>query len=76
MNSYLLALGLAALPAVSNVVGGLLVDVLPTTKRMLGLVLHVAVGVLLAIASLERFPRITQANPVCITYLHCGENYS
>jgi ZIP family zinc transporter len=50
-------------------VGGLLVDVLPTSKRVLGVALHIAVGVLLAIATLELLPRITQADPVWATWL-------
>jgi ZIP family zinc transporter len=66
MDSYLLVLGLAALPATSNFVGGLFADVLPTSKRVLGAALHIAVGVLLAIIALELLPRIMQTDPVWV----------
>ncbi len=60
MNEYLITLGFAILPGFSNVIGGGLAEVLPISKRTLGLALHVAVGVLLAITTIELIPRIIQ----------------
>lgn len=68
-DEYLLALGFAALPAISNMMSGVLAEVLPTSKRTLELALHIAVGVLLAIAAVELVPRIIQAKPDWIPLL-------
>ncbi len=51
MKEYLITLVFAALPVISNFFGGLLAEVAPSSKRTLGLALHAATGVLLAIAS-------------------------
>lgn len=50
MNDYLMTLGFASLPVLSNIIGGMLAEILPISRRTIGLALHVAVGVLLAIA--------------------------
>lgn len=42
---------------------------MPTSKQTLGLVLHAAAGVLLAIASTELIPKVVIAKPVWATIL-------
>lgn len=69
MNEYLITLVFAALPVISNFFGGLLAEVAPSSKRTLGLALHAATGVLLAIASVELIPRVIAAKPPWITLL-------
>lgn len=69
MNDYPLVLGLAALPALSNFIGGLLAEVLPVSQRTLGLALHVVIGVLLAVLSLELMPRAIAVQPVWVPIL-------
>jgi ZIP family zinc transporter len=69
MKDYPLVLGLAALPALSNFIGGLLAEVFPVSKRTLGLALHVVIGVLLAVLSLELMPRAIAVQPVWVPIL-------
>lgn len=69
MSEYLIVLSFAALPAISNCIGGTLAEVVPLSKRTLGLALHAAVGVLLAIVAVELMPRVTEAKPSWIAIL-------
>ncbi|MEH1866910.1 MAG: zinc/iron permease [Nostoc sp.] len=64
MQEFLFALTLSALPVVSNFMGAMLAEALPSSKQTLGLALHAAAGVLLAIASTELIPRVAYAKPV------------
>lgn len=66
---YLIALAFAALPAIANFLGGWLAEFLPTSKRLLGLALHSAAGVLLAIISVELMPRVMAAQPPWVSVL-------
>jgi len=69
MQEFLFALTLSALPVVSNFIGAMIAEALPSSKQTLGLALHAAAGVLLAIASTELIPRVVMAKPVWATIL-------
>ncbi len=56
MDGYLIALGFALLPAVSNFGGGLLAELVPVREDMLSYALHGATGVVLAVVGLELMP--------------------
>lgn len=60
---YLVVLGLAALPATANVVGGLLAEAVPLSERALSLALHLAAGIVLAVVGLELMPEVLAATP-------------
>lgn len=64
MQEFLFALTLSALPVASNFMGAIIAEALPSSKQTLGLALHAAAGVLLAIASTELIPRVASAKPV------------
>lgn len=49
MQEFLFALTLSALPVASNFMGAMIAEALPSSKQTLGLALHAAAGVLLAI---------------------------
>jgi len=69
MSDFLFALTLSALPVVSNFIGAMIAEALPFSKQTLGLALHAAAGVLLAIASTELLPRVVIAKPAWATIL-------
>jgi zinc transporter, ZIP family len=69
MQEFLFALTLSALPVASNFIGAMIAETLPSSKQTLGLALHAAAGVLLAIASTELIPRVLIAKPVWTTIL-------
>jgi ZIP family zinc transporter len=69
MPEFLFAIALSALPVVSNFLGAMIAEALPLSKQTLGLALHAAAGVLLAIASTELLPRVVVAKPVWATIL-------
>ena len=56
MDGYLLALGLALLPAVGNFAGGLAAEVFTVSRKALSYALHLAAGLVLAIVGLELMP--------------------
>ena len=69
MPEFLFVLTLSALPVVSNFIGATIAEALPLSKQTLGLALHAAAGVLLAIASTELIPRVLIAKPAWMTIL-------
>ncbi|CAN1210139.1 Zinc/iron permease [Tumidithrix helvetica PCC 7403] len=69
MQTFIFALILSALPVVSNFIGATIAEALPLSKHTLGLALHAATGVLLAIASTELLPKVISAKPVWATTL-------
>ncbi len=69
MNDFLLVLGLASLPALSTLIGGLLAEILPFSKRTLSLSLHGSTGVLLAVICVKLIPMILEAKPSWVTLL-------
>ena len=68
---------LSALPVISNFIGATIAEALPLSKQTLGLALHAAPGVLLAIlvprgfanVSTELIPRVLIAKPAWATIL-------
>jgi zinc transporter, ZIP family len=69
MPEFLFVLTLSALPVISNFIGATIAEALPLSKQTLGLALHAAAGVLLAIASTELIPRVLIAKPAWVTIL-------
>jgi zinc transporter, ZIP family len=69
MPQFLFVLVLASLPVLSNLIGAMIAEALPGSNQSLGLALHAAVGVLLAIVATELLPRILMAKPVWVTIL-------
>ena len=61
MREYLIALALAALPAVGNFAGGLLSEVVNVSQRTLSLALHAAAGIVLAVIGIELMPEALEA---------------
>ncbi len=62
MNDYLAALTLAALPAAGNFLGGVLSEAVRVTRRTLGLALHAAAGIVLAVVGIELMPEALAAD--------------
>lgn len=60
MESLLAVVGLALLPALGNIIGGLLAEFLPTPKRVLNKALHAASGIILAVVAIELMPEALQ----------------
>ncbi len=56
MSDYLLAVALAALPAIVNFAGGLVAEFTDVSERVLSLALHAALGILIAVIGLELMP--------------------
>ena len=56
-------MGLAALPALANFLGGALAEVFRVSGRALSLALHVAAGIVLAVVGLELMPEALEASP-------------
>lgn len=69
MNDYLIALALAAIPAVGNFGGGVLAEVFNISKRILSLALHAAAGIVLAVIGVELMPEVLQAEPSWVVIL-------
>ena len=69
MPEFLLVLGLAALPALANVAGGLLAEAFRVSGRTLSLALHLAAGIVLAVVGLELMPQALQADPPWVPLL-------
>ena len=66
MRDYLIVLGLAALPAAGNFIGGLLAEAFAVSERVLSLALHLAGGIVLAVVGLELMPEALAASPAWI----------
>ena len=64
MNEFLIVLGFATLPALGNVLGALLAEVLPLSQRLLSLALHFAAGIILAVVGTELMAQVLAATPV------------
>lgn len=62
MSDFLTVLGFAALPAVANLLGGVLAEAFRVSARALSLALHLAAGIVLAVVGLELMPRALDAS--------------
>ncbi len=69
MSEFAVVMGLAALPALANFVGGGLAEVFHVSARSLSLALHLAAGIVLAVVGLELMPEALQANPPWVPLL-------
>lgn len=69
MSDFLTVMGLAALPAAANFLGGGLAEVFRVSGRVLSLALHLAAGIVLAVVGLELMPEALQANPPWVPLL-------
>ncbi len=69
MEGFLLVLGLAALPAAGNFLGGLAAEVRTVSERALSLALHLAAGIVLAVVGLELMPQALEATPPWVPIL-------
>ncbi len=69
MKDFPVVMGLAALPALANFLGGALAEVFRVSARSLSLALHLAAGIVLAVVGLELMPEALQANPPWVPLL-------
>ncbi len=69
MWDFLVVMGLAALPALANFLGGGLAEVFRVSARALSLALHLAAGIVLAVVGLELMPEALQADPPWVPLL-------
>ena len=56
MSGWLWVLALAAMPALGNFGGGILAEMVPVSRRLLSLALHLAAGIVLAVVAVELIP--------------------
>lgn len=61
LEEFALVLGLAALPAAGNFIGGLAAELFNVSERALSLALHLAAGIVLAVVGLELMPEALTA---------------
>ena len=69
MSGYLLVLGLAALPAAGNFLGGVLAELRHVSEKTLSLALHLAAGIVLAVVGLELMPEALGGTPAWVPLL-------
>lgn len=69
MEGFLLLLGLAALPAAGNFLGGIASEFFDVSERALSLALHLAAGIVLAVVGLELMPEALTAAPPWVPIL-------
>ena len=72
MTAFTTVLLLAALPAAGNFVGGLVAEALDISDRVLSVALHVALGIILAVVSLELLPQAFEADAKWVVILAFG----
>ncbi len=56
MNPYLQVLALAMLPALGNFAGGVMAELIKTSRRTLSRALHLAAGIVVAVVAIELMP--------------------
>lgn len=56
MSNYLYVLALALMPALGNFAGGIVAELVPTSRHMLSRSLHAASGIVLAVVGVELMP--------------------
>ena len=78
MDNFILVLVVSLLPASGNVIGGFLAESLRTPPWAVGAALHAAVGVAIAVISVDLMPRLLDATPVWLiaTAFFCGAVFS
>ncbi len=56
MNNLWLVIGLALLPGLGNLAGGMVAEFVRTTPRLLNLALHAASGIVIGVVAIELMP--------------------
>ena len=56
MNDLLIVIGLALLPGLGNLAGGMVAEFIRTTPRLLNLALHAASGIVIGVVAIELIP--------------------
>ena len=69
MNDFLRVLLFAALPALGNLAGGFLSEMVNVSQRTLSLALHAAAGIVLAVVGIELMPAALEASQPWIVIL-------
>ncbi len=69
MSEFLTVLALSALPALGNLAGGILAEIISISRRTLSLALHGAAGIVFAVVGVELMPHALQAQPSWIIVL-------
>lgn len=69
MSAFGVVLALAALPALANLAGGALAELVRVSARGLSLALHLAAGIVLAVVGLELMPEALGATPTWVPLL-------
>jgi ZIP family zinc transporter len=64
MDSGLVVLGLAMLPALGNFSGGLIAEWLPPSQKTLNYALHAATGIILGVVAVEVMPAALRSAPI------------
>jgi ZIP family zinc transporter len=72
MTELAVVLGLALLPALGNFSGGLLAELVPTSRATLNRALHAAAGIVIAIVAVGIMPRALQATSGALVALAFG----
>ena len=67
MSEFLQVIVLAPMPAVGNFVGGLVAEVIVISRHRLGIALHAAAGIVLAVIAVELMPRALNGEPTWVT---------
>lgn len=67
MSEFLQVIVLALMPAVDNFVGGLVAGVIVISRHRLGIALHAAAGIVLAVIAVELMPRALNGEPTWVT---------
>lgn len=62
MEGFVLVLALAAMPAAGNFLGGVAVEMVDVSERVLSLALHLAAGIVMAVVGLELMPEALGAS--------------
>lgn len=63
VDEFLTVLGFALLPALGNLAGGVLAELVRISERLLSLALHLAAGIVLAVIGIELMPEALEATP-------------
>jgi zinc transporter, ZIP family len=63
LDGFLGVLVLTALPALGNISGGVLAEIVQVSERSLSLALHVAAGIVLAVVGIELMPEALTVDP-------------
>jgi ZIP family zinc transporter len=69
VSDFVTVMGLAALPGVANLAGGMIAELVGVSARTLSLALHLAAGIVLGVVGLELMPEALAADPAWVPIL-------